>query len=173
MTGLFNPLFGTSATLARQAVAGNVSIANPAVGAYVSSITTGLINTANTVYDSTGVTVRSTATIPFLTDIVRLTGSISLSIGTGNNIAQTGLSTTTFTVSTYGTDKGGTEGSALNTLTIPYHSASTFSQPLASGSLAYYGQAQGYDGGTLAGASEAFTGESYRVQITNKVLSGS
>jgi hypothetical protein len=173
VTGLFNPLFGTSATLARQAVAGNISIANPAAGAYISSITTGLINTANTVYDSTGVTARNTATIPFLTDIIRLTGSVSLSIGTGNNIAQTGLSPTTFTIATYGTDKDGTEGSALNTLTIPYHSASTFSQPLTSGSLGYYGQAQGYDGGTLTGGSEAFTGESYRVQITNKFLSGS
>ena len=39
--------------------------------------------------------------------------------------------------------------------------------------MAYYGRAQGYDGGTLTGTTEVFTGETYRIQITNPLLSGS
>jgi hypothetical protein len=166
-------MFASSATIARQVVTGNASISNPAVGAFQTSITTGLINTANTVFDSTGVTVRATSTVPFETDLIKLTGSLALSIGTGTNVAQSAVTPTTFTVNTFGTDRSGTEGSTLNTQTVSYHLAGTFGQPSASGSMAYYGQAQGYDGGTLTGTSEAFTGESFRVQITNKFLSGS
>ena len=173
VTGLFNPMFASSATIARQVVTGNASISNPAVGAFQASVTSGLINTANTVFDTTGVTVRATSTVPFETDLIKLTGSLALSIGTGTNIAQSAVTPATFTVNTFGTDRSGTEGSTLNTLTIPYHSASAFGQPLASGSMAYYGQVQGYDGGTLTGTSETFGGESFRVQITNKFLSGS
>ena len=61
----------------------------------------------------------------------------------------------------------------MATQTIPYFSASTFGQPLASGSMAYYGRPQGYDGGTLTGTTEAFTGETYRIKITDPLLSGS
>ena len=49
-------------------------------------------------------------------------------------------------------------------------------QTLASGSLAYYGRAQGYDGGSLTGTtsfSEQFTGETYRLTLNDKVLTGS
>jgi hypothetical protein len=173
VTGLFNPMFASSATIARQVVTGNASISNPAVGSFQASVTSGLINTTNTIFDSTGVTARAASTVPFETDLIRLTGSLALSIGTGTNVAQSAVTPTTFTVNTFGTDRSGTEGSTLNTQTIPYHLAGAFGQPLASGSMAYYGQVQGYDGGTLTGTSEAFSGESFRVQITNKFLSGS
>jgi hypothetical protein len=174
VTGIFNPMYSSNTTNARQAVAGNVSISNGGTGAsQATTDSNGLITSPNTVYDSTGVTVRATNTIPFETDLIKLTGSLSLNIGTSNNITQTSISPTTFTVDTYGRDRAGTEGTTLNTQTIFYHTASAFGQPASSGSMAYYGQAQGYDGGSLTGNSEAFTGESYRVQITNKFLSGS
>jgi len=161
ITGLFNPLYGSSATLARQTTTGNVTISNGGGGAFAASIVSGLINTANTVYDSTGVTARATSTVPLLTDIVELTGSISLSIGTGTNIAQSGSTPSTYTVVTNGTNKNGSE-STLNTLTIPYHTAGTFSQPLSSGSLGYFG------GGTInTTLIEYFTSESFRRQISN------
>jgi hypothetical protein len=174
VSGLFNPMYSINTTIARQGATGNVSLTNGGTGAFQATINANAqISSADTVYDSTGVTVRATSTIPFETDLIRLTGSISLSIGTGTNIAQSGLSPTTFTIDTFGRDRSGTEGSTLNTQTIPYHSASAFGQPLSSGSMAYYGQAQGFDGGTLTGTSEVFSGESFRVQITNKFLSGS
>jgi hypothetical protein len=162
ITGLFNPLYGSSATLARQTTTGNVTISNGGGGAFAASITSGLINTANTVYDSTGVTARATSTVPLLTDIVELTGSISLSIGTGTNIVQTSsVSPSTYTVVTNGTNKNGSE-STLNTLTIPYHTAGTFGQLVSSGSMGYFG-----GGSTNTTLIEYFTSESYRRQISN------
>jgi len=174
VTGLFNPMYSANTTIARQGASGNVSLTNGGTGAFQATINASAqISSADTVYDSTGVTVRATSSIPFETDLIRLTGSISLNIGTGTNIAQSGSTPTTFTIDTFGRDRSGTEGSTLNTQTIPYHSASSFNQPLSSGSMAYYGQAQGFDGGSLTGTSETFSGESFRVQITNKFLSGS
>lgn len=174
VTGLFNPMYGANVTIARQGASGNVTLVNGGTGASQATINSSAqISSADTVYDSTGVTVRATSTIPFETDIIRLTGSISLNIGTGTNITSTGLSPTAFTIDTFGRDRSGTEGSTLNTQTILYHSASAFGQPLLSGSMAYYGRSQGSDTGTLTGTSEPFTGESNRVQITNKFLSGS
>jgi len=161
VTGLFNPLFGTSTTLARIGNTGNVTLSHPSIGSYTASVTTGLINTSNTIYDSTGVTARAVSTVPFQTDIVRLTSSISLSIGTGTNIAQSSITPTTFTAVTYGRNKDATE-STLSTLTIPYHTAGTFGQPAASGSLAYFG-----GGSTNTTLIEYFTSESFRRQISN------
>jgi hypothetical protein len=161
ITGLFNPLYGSSATLARQGLSGNVTISNGGGGGYTASITSGLINSVNTVYDSTGVTVRSTSTVPVLTDIVKLTSSISLNIGTGTNIAQSGSTPSTFTAVTYGTNKDGSE-STLNTLTIPYHTAGTFGQPVSSGSMGYFG-----GGSSNTALIEYFTSESYRRQISD------
>ncbi len=174
VTGLFNPMYSANVTIARQSATGNVTLTNGGLGAFQATINASAqISSADTVYDSTGVTVRVTNTIPFETDLIKLTGSISLNIGTGTNIAQTGLSPTTFTIDTFGRDRSGTEGSTLNTQTILYHTASAFGQPASSGSMAYYGRSQGSDTGTLTGTSEPFTGESNRVQITDKFLSGS
>jgi hypothetical protein len=36
--------------------------------------------------------------------------------------------------------------------------------------MAFYGRAQGYDGGSLTGTSEAFTGESFRIKLNNDVV---
>jgi hypothetical protein len=44
-----------------------------------------------------------------------------------------------------------------------------FGSPLASGSMALYGRAQGYDGGSLTGTTETFSGESYRIQLADNV----
>jgi len=45
-----------------------------------------------------------------------------------------------------------------------------FGQPLASGSLGIYGRAQGYDGGSLTGTTEQFSGEDFRIQLNNNVV---
>jgi hypothetical protein len=160
VTGIFNPMFASSATIARQVVTGNASISNPTVGAFQASITSGLINTTDTVFDSTGVTVRAASTVPFETDLIKLTGSLAMSIGTGTNVAQSSITPLNYTVSTFGTDRTGTEGSALNAQTIPYHQSGSFGQPISSGSMAYFGG--GLSNTTLI---EYFTSESFRRQI--------
>ena len=60
--------------------------------------------------------------------------------------------------------------STLDTQNILYHSASTFGQHHTSGSMAVYGRIQGYDGGSLTGTTETFSGESYRIKLLDNVL---
>ena len=143
-------------------------------GTTAASTNGGTVQTTNAIFDSTGATARVVGTIPFETDIVKLTGSATFDAGSAGaeNINQTGLGTTTYSLLTRGINKNGTQ-STLTTQTISYFTAGTFGQPAASSSMAYYGRAQGYDGGTLTGGSETFTGETYRIQITNPLLSGS
>jgi hypothetical protein len=87
-------------------------------------------------------------------------------------VASSGSTTpTTFTFTVNGLNKNGSS-TAASTLTPVYHTAGSFGQPAASGSLAYYGRAQGTDTGTNSGASnlEPFTGENNRIQLTDGIL---
>jgi hypothetical protein len=169
VTGLFDPLYASSTTIADFSESDSlVTIA----GTSSASTSGGTVQTTTAIYDSTGVTARTVGTIPTRTDIVRLTGSITFDAGnTGlTNISSIGLGTTTFNLLTRGVNNAGSQGT-LNTQIIPYHSASTFGQPVASGSMAYYGRtSQTYDGGSLTGTSEAFTGEAYRIQLTDAIV---
>jgi len=170
-TGLFNPLYANSATIADL----NESDALVTLaGTTAASTLGGTVQTANAIYDSTGATARTVGTIPFETDIVKLTGSATFDAGSSGaeNINQTGLGTTTYSLLTRGVNKNGTQ-STLTTQTITYFTAGTFGQPAASSSMAYYGRAQGYDGGSLTGTTELFSGETYRIKITDPLLSGS
>jgi hypothetical protein len=168
VTGAFDPLYAASTTVSDY----NKSDALITLaGTTAASTVGGTVQTANAIYDSTGVTPRVVGTIPTKTDIVRLTGSISFdALNAGlTNIASTGLGTTTFTLLTRGVNNAGTQ-TTVSTQTLNYHSASTFGQPLASGSMAYYGRtSQTYDGGTLAGQVESFGGEAFRIQLSNAV----
>ena len=167
VNGVFNPMYTADSTVASATeVDGLVTIS----GTSTVSTSGGSIQTPNAVFDSTGVTARNTSTVPFETDIIKLTGSLSFDAGNGGstNISSTGLGTTTFDLTFTGKNRSGTPTSVIRT--IPYHSASAFGQPLASGSMAYYGRtSQTYDGGSLTGQTEAFTGEAYRIQLTDAV----
>ena len=168
VTGLFDPLYAASTTIADWSESDSlVTVA----GTTAASTSGGTVQTSNAIYDSTGVTVRTVGTIPTRTDIVRLTGSITFDAANAGatNISQTGLGTTSFNLLTRGVNNAGTQGT-VNTQTISYHTAGTFGQPLSSGSLAYYGRtSQTYDGGSLTGQTESFTGEAYRIQLTDAV----
>ena len=150
----------------------NVSIA----GSGIDDVSTsgGTIQTAAAVYSSDGDTVRATSVVPTRTDIVKFNATYTLS-GTGTNIQQAGgdfgssVSDETFTVALRGRNRASSR-STLATYTYFFHSGSTFGQPASSGSMAYYGRADGYDGGSLTGTSEAFSGESFRIALTNDVL---
>jgi hypothetical protein len=170
-TGLFNPLYANSTTIADF----NESDALVTLaGTTAASTNGGTVQTANAIFDSTGATARTVGTIPFETDIVKLTGSATFDAGSAGaeNINQAGLGTTTYSLLTRGVNKNGTQ-STLTTQTITYFTGGTFGQPASSGSMAYYGRAQGYDGGTLTGTTELFSGETYRIKITDPLLSGS
>lgn len=168
VTGLFDPLYAASTTIADWSESDSLVTVT---GTTAASTSGGTVQTSNAIYDSTGVTARTTGTIPTRTDIVKLTGSITFDAANAGatNISQVGLGTTSFNLLTRGVNNAGTQGT-VNTQTLSYHTAGTFGQPLASGSLAYYGRtSQTYDGGALTGQTEAFTGEAYRIQLTDAV----
>lgn len=165
--GLFNPMY-----TADSAIASVTEVDSLVTLGGTTSISTlaALIQTVNGVYDSTGTVVRSTGIVPFETDIAKMTGSVNFSAGNGGNtnIATTGLGTTSVVLTHAGKNRSG--ASTTGTQTIPYHTAGTFGQPASSGSMAYYGRtSQTYDGGSLTGQTESFTGEAYRIQLNDNV----
>jgi hypothetical protein len=167
INGVFNPLYTADATVASMT---EVDSLVTATGTASVSTTGGTIQTATAVFDSTGTTARSTGTVPFETDIVKMTGSATFNAGNSGatNIVTSNLGTTSFVLTHAGKNRSGTTTSG--TQTIPYHTAGTFGQPASSGSLAYYGRtSQTYDGGSLTGQTEAFTGEAYRIQLNDNV----
>ena len=55
------------------------------------------------------------------------------------------------------------------TSTISLYDASLFGQSSSSGSMAVYQRSHGYDGGSLTGTTDTFTGEDFRIRNTNDV----
>ena len=168
ITGLFNPMYTASPTLvdftAVSVGMGSVTITNDTV-----STNGGTIQTGTAVYDSTGATERDTDTVPYYNDIAIVSASVVWDADNDENINQTSLGDTSFQTRTYIRNRDNTQ-SNVKTQTIKYHAQNTFGQHNDSGSMALYGRDQGYDGGSLTGTSEAFTGEDFRIQLTNDVL---
>jgi len=174
--GLFNPMYAASTTIVDDNIGGE-SIANLSIaGSGIDDVSTssGTISTANAVWSSDSGSVRATSAVPTRTDIVKFNATYTLS-GTGTNIQQAGgdfgssVSDETFTVTARGRNRSNSR-SNLATYTYFFHSGSTFGQPASSGSMAYYGRADGYDGGSLTGTTEVFSGESYRITLDNNVV---
>ena len=167
ITGLFNPAYAASSTLVNMTAA-SVGVGSVSLSGDTVSTSGGTIQTGTAVYNNAGSSARSTGTVPYYNDIVLITGSVSYDSGNADSISQTGVSDTSFTVALYGRDRDGSNDT-LDTQTISYHTAGNFSQPAASGSLAIYGRAQGYDGGSLQGTTETFTGEDFRIKLLDNV----
>lgn len=165
VTGAFNPLYYAGTNLAYLTPSGTGITATS--GTTTVSTAGGTVQTSNAVFDSTGATARVTSTIPFETDGIKLNGLYTFVASTNTNVAQTGLTPTTFTVTTTGTNKNAST-STLNTQTVYYHSTGSFGQNASSGSLAYFGRGQGTDTSTVL--IESFLGESYRLQLTDTIL---
>ena len=166
ITGLFNPAYAASTTLVDMTAA-SVGVGTATITGDTVSTSGGEVQTSGKVFESDGVSAVNSG-VPRYDDIVIMTGSVSYDSGNSDSISQTGVSDTTFTVATKARNRNGSQ-STLDTQTILYHSASTFSQPLASGSLGIYGRAQSYDGGTLQGTTEVFTGEDFRIALADNV----
>jgi hypothetical protein len=168
--GLFDPMYAASSTIVDDSI-GSVGVGSVA-GSGIDEVSTsgGTIQTANAVFASDSGSVRATGVVPTRTDVVKYNATYTLSGTTGENISQTGVSDSTYTVGVRGRNRAASR-STLQTVTFNYHSASTFSQPATSGSMAVYQRTQGYDGGALTGTSEAFTGEDFRIQLNNNVTS--
>ncbi len=192
-TGIFNPMFVDNtnvAALTEQPADSKIALAaasNHAITANIDS--NGKVNSNDAVFNSGGTLARSgsggSKEVPFETDIAILSGSLTFNAGSGGgtgntNITRTGISTgngsSQFTIRN--TIKNRAGGTSTYDSTIPYHKAGEFGQPADSGSLAYYGAAQGVINnqrltfGTTT-RDEDFVGEKYRLRLTDNVLSGS
>ena len=168
--GLFKPMYVASTTIVDDNI-GSVGVGSVAATSGVDGVSTsgGTIQTAAAVWSSDSGSVRATSAVPTLNDVVRFNAIYTLSGTTGENISQTGVSDSSYTVIVRGRNRKNSR-SNLQTLTFLYHTGSSHGQPGSSGSMAVYQRAQGYDGGALTGTSEAFTGESYRIKLNNNVL---
>lgn len=170
VNGVFNPLYTTNTNVAYMSGPGGlVTLSATSPGNYISNVASnGNINTTNTVYDSTGATVRSVSTVPYETDIIKLSGSLSFDAGSSSstNITATSVTPTTFTVSTLGINRSGATG-VTNTQTYNYHNPGDFGQPLSSGSMAYFG----FPTVTADTAtSDTFKDEANRIQLNDSML---
>jgi hypothetical protein len=163
-TGLFNPLYVNNSSIATFGTDSNITLSGTTYTATINA--SAQISTANTVYDSTGTTVRATLTIPYETDIVKLNGIHTHGGSNITNIGQSSNSPTSWTFYNNGRNYNNTL--TQKTLSIPFHTAGDFGQPVSSGSLAYFTRTQGSDSSTAL--VEVFTGENYRIQLANNVL---
>jgi hypothetical protein len=170
--GLFDPLYAASTTLTDDNIA-SVGVGSVAASSGIDGLSTsgGTIQTANAVFNNSGSTptARATSVVPTRTDVYTHNAIYTLSGTTGENISQTGVSDSSFTVAVRGRNRASSR-STLATYTFLYHTGSSFDQPGSSGSMAVYQRYQGYDGGALTGTTEVFTGESFRIKLNNDVV---
>ena len=167
VTGVFNPLYAATSTLIDMTAA-SVGVGSATITGDTVSTSGGTVQTSGKVFQSDGATAVNSG-VPRHDDLVLVTASIVYDGGSSTNIQQTGTTDSSFTVATKARNRNSSQ-STLDTQTINYHTQGTFSQPSSSGSLAVYDRPQGYDGGSLTGTSEAFSGEDFRIQNNNNVL---
>ena len=161
ITGLFNPMYAASTTLVDMTAA-SVGVGSVSISGDTISTNGGTIQTSGKVFQSDGTTPVNSG-VPRYNDIAIVTASVSYDSGNADSINQSGVSDTSFTVATKARNRESSQ-STLDTQTINYHTQGTFGQVTASGSLAVYDRPQGYDGGSLTGTSEAFSGEDFRIK---------
>ena len=161
-SGIFEPMYVASTSAGRTVITSptpsNVNVTRTS-GVDTLSTSGGTIQTTNAVYGTDG-TLRSTSTVPFRTDNFHTDATYTIS-GTGTTFTEGGFADTDFTLALRASNRSNSE-TTLNTQTVSIHSAGTFGQPAASGSMGYFG-----GGTTSTTLVEYFTTESYRRVISN------
>ena len=169
-SGAFDPLYynGTISTVNLPSNALNLSTSNTKT----SVISSGQIQTSNTIKSSDYSTFRSTGTYPHETDVIVFDLNIGAT-GTGSNASSSGSTFSSFTVNTSTYNRAGS-ASTIGSQTINVHTAGTFGQPESSGSLLYYGRPQGYSTSSLTFSlvpnTEQFLDETYRLSLADDIL---
>ena len=155
---------------------GNTPFNNTSVSMNSSGINTSTANAGVFPAGGNPSSKRSTGVIPHKDDIAFLSSSFSFTLTATNNVvlSKSTQETTNYTQTFRTTGQNWKRSEQTSTsATQNFYDATLFGQPSASGSMAIYSaQAQGGDGGSLTGTSEAFSGETYRVKITNAALTG-
>ena len=173
-SGIFNPMYSTTASLYRITTGSN--FITKSSGNHILTIDSlGRIGSDTMVYSSSNSTVsRGANAYPSQNDIIRVTASYFLTPTEGAS----GSAQIAFTVGNTSSFISASTFNRLDTLiasgtVLTYFTPGTFGQLAASGTMALYNRPQGYDPGLLTSTSEIFQGETYRLQITDSLLSGS
>ncbi len=136
------------------------------------SVTSGL---KRGIFSSDKATQRADNDIPHITDIAVCSSSLSMSLDSNyNNVGQnrTSNNTLNYTLALRAAGKNWKNTSVNDTTPAQnFYVASTFGQIVASGSMAIYSRAQGYDSNTLQDTTETFTGEDFRIVLADNVQS--
>ena len=159
-SGIFNPMYAASTTVVDVSIGSTsgYTISNTS-GNDTLSTSGGSIQTSGMVKVSGGNTARDSGT-PVATDQVEVDAVYTIS-GTGNTFNESGFSDTSYTLTLKGRNRESTQ-ETLSTQTVNLHTAGTFDQVAASGSMGYFG------GGTSSTKLiEYFTNETYRRAISN------
>jgi|LakMenEpi03Aug12_release.lakeMendotaPanAssembly.Ray.scaffolds.fasta_scaffold28399_5 hypothetical protein len=172
-SGIFNPLYSTASNL-YTITTGSTFLSRSAGNIDLVIKDNGTINTSDLVYSSSiSSTAKAINAYPSQNDVIKVSASFTLNHPAGTSgSAQTGFISantgSSISASAFGRGNGATGSGILLNYFIP----GTFGQPIASGTMALYNRFQGYDGGALTGTTENFTGETYRLKITDTALSG-
>jgi len=180
IAGVFNPLYpGNTSNIASMNEDddsdGLISISAGGSGNITLSIgSDGEIDTTGVVFNSSGVGRNSG--VPAIDDTIRLSGSIALATGTSgatnivsSNSTTNNLDDLDFNILTKNKNRAGVQSQRRED-NFQYFVAGTFGQPLASGSMGYYGLAQGNENGSNSTTTENFKGENFRKQINSNLL---
>jgi len=120
-------------------------------------------------------TLRADGDVPHIDDVTFLSSSFTFTLDSSfNNTVQTKTAqaaiqyTNTFRVRARNW-KNDTQNNTDTT--VNFYDATLFGHNSSSGSLAIYSYNQSYDAGSLTGTTEQFSGEDYRIQVNNNVVS--
>ena len=180
----FNPCYGYSTTphntqfgTNQWNTIGNTSLSPSSVTVNTNGVQTSTATAGVFPAGGNPTTRRSINDIPAIDDIAFLSSSVGFTLDANyNNVVSLSSSQHNINYDLQVRSVGrnwknqGTSGGAITT---EFYDATLFGQEPNSGSMAIYGRAQGYDAGSLTTFSEAFSGETYRIKITDNFLSGS
>jgi len=178
-SGIFSPLYSTASTNIFQVTTGSNFLSRSLGEVILNMNAIGTINTVNLVYSSSANTVaKNTNTYPSQNDVIKVSASFALTPTVGaTGVARTGFTAANtgsfISASAYSRNGANYTGSGIF---LNYFTTGTFGQSAASGTMAIYNRPQGYDSGTLGNAttgSELFFGETFRLKITDNLLTGS
>ena len=150
---------------------GSTTLSNTTCTVNNSGVSSTGVNTY--VIDSTKTTKRGSSATPHLSDIAVVSSSLSFTLDSNTeNVGQNRTANNTLNYSLVFRARGRNwKNTSVDSTSATFYlwDESRFGQVAASGSMAVYSRAQGYDTNTLQDLTETFTGEDFRIVLADNV----